>query len=410
MNVLIVDPGLRSMGGHHYSAVNRLRSELARLGAKVRCLGSAYADVGVIADLACTPTFSRSVYGRTYARRGEFRECVEETERELHAAWFRADEPPGLVVLPCCDQVLACALAQVLRRSWRHAPPRVLMWILYGPHHALSTTEPASVALLGEARTALLALAAAVGLDRMRVYCETSLLADFYQASTGLDVAIMPGPGLRLAPRPLSLETRMPVVCSIGFANRAKGYRLLPEAIAHVMARHDTSRFAIHGVVRGSDAESDGAAFAALSGMGERVVVNQDVLTADEYAAWLSAADLLLMPYDPCAYRSRGSGVLADARAMGIPIVATRGCAFAQPAFDEGWGQPIDEYSGRGIGHATLAAIERLPELRGRAANAAGSAADDLGQVLRRAVDGGSQEAPPRRGASVLRRLGARLA
>ena len=410
MNVLIVDPGLRSMAGHHYSAVRRLRSELAKLGVKVRSLGSAYADVGVIADLACTPTFSRSVYGRTYARRSVFRESVEETERELRAAWCRAHEPPDLIVLPCCDQVLASALARLLRRSWRAAPPRVLMWILYGPHHALPTADPASVALQPEAEMALRELAAIVGPDRMKVHCETPALADFYQRLTGLDVAILPGPGLQLPARAESLKGRAPVVCSIGFANRSKGYHLLPEAIAHVMARHAEARFAIHGVVRGSDAEGDDAAFEALSTLGERVVVNQDVLSPHEYVAWLSAADLLLMPYDPYAYRSRGSGVIADARAIGIPVVATSECAFAQPAFDEGWGQPIDEYSGRGVGLATMIALDRLPLLRARAAKAAGLVSDDLGQVLQSAVAGRSHRGVSGKGAAMLRQIGARFA
>lgn len=414
MNVLIVDPALRAMGGHHYNAVQRLQAELAKLGVKTRCLGSAYADVGVVSDLACTPTFSRSVYGRTYAGRNEFRESVEETEQELRAAWPQANGPPDLVVLPCCDQVLASALARHLTRSWRDARPRVLMWILYGPHRAMPVADSAAVGLHAEARTALRDLAAVVGPGRMTVYCETAVLADFYRRLAGLDVAIRPGPGLQFRARLASSDVQAPLVCCIGFANRSKGYRLLPDAIPYVLARHSAARFAIHGVVQGSDAEDDATIFDMLSRLDERVTVKQGVLAMDEYAARLVAADLLLLPYDPYVYRSRGSGVFSEARTIGIPIVATRGCAFAQPAFDEGWGQPIDEYSSRGIGLATLAALERLAELGGRAAEAANSARDDLGQVVEgqvveEAVSGRSLEEPTRL-SGMLRRLGARFA
>ena len=81
------------------------------------------------------------------------------------------------------------------------------------------------------------------------------------------------------------------------------------------------------------------------------------MLSPQDYLAWLSQADLLLLPYDPEVYRSRGSGVFSDARAIGIPVVAAQGCAFAQPAFDGGWGVAMEEYSGPGLGSAILSAL-----------------------------------------------------
>ena len=55
-----------------FNAVRRLQDELAGLGVAAPCLGSAYADRRVIDELVCTPTFTRSVYGRLYATPGEF--------------------------------------------------------------------------------------------------------------------------------------------------------------------------------------------------------------------------------------------------------------------------------------------------------------------------------------------------
>jgi GNAT superfamily N-acetyltransferase len=121
--------------------------------------------------------------------------------------------------------------------------------------------------------------------------------------------------------------------------------------------------------------------------MGARVIVRQDVLSPQDYLAWLTQADLLLLPYDPEVYRSRGSGVFSDARTIGIPVVAPRGCAFARPAFDGGWGVAMDEYSGTGLGSAILSALARLDDLGASANLAASQAHDELGRVLRTTVD-----------------------
>ena len=176
------------------------------------------------------------------------------------------------------------------------------------------------------------------------------------------------------------------IVCA-GFANRPKGYRLLPGAIEHVLQQHRDVTFLIHGIVDGSDAEDEQATFDRLSALGERVVVRQDVLAQEEYAAWLARADLVLLPYDRNVYKSRGSGVFIEAQRLGIPVIATRGCAFAQPAFEGGWGVEIADCSSEGVARAALAALGRLDELSAHAAIAARQTSDTLDVVLGETVD-----------------------
>jgi glycosyltransferase involved in cell wall biosynthesis len=379
MKALIVDPGLHSMGGHHYSAVQRLQAELGRLGVDAPCLGSAYANWQVIEDLACTPVFSRSVYGRAYRQAGEFGESLERTERELAAAMRR--QRPDLIILPCCDQVLAAALARQLAATGRSVP--VLAWLLYAPHHLLASDDPEAERFHGESRAGFSELAAAA--DSLHLLCETPAMADFYRRLLALDVGVMPGPGLRIRQRPSRSAARAPTVGCIGFSNRPKGYRLLPEAVALVLAKNGNARFMIHGVVRGSD-DPGQHTFDRLARLGERVDVHQNVLTPAEYLARLAEADLLLLPYDPAVYRTRGSGVFSDARALGRPVVASRGCAFAEPAFAEGWGMEIKEYNGLATGLAVLEALDRLPELAASAGRAAARMDDALGQMLEATV------------------------
>ena len=385
MKALIIDPAVHSLGGHHFNAVQRLQGELAGLGVAAPCLGSAYADRRVVEELTCTPTFTRSVYGRSYATPGEFADSVEETGRQLAEA-MRRSGMPDLIILPCCDQVTAMALAGQLEHSRSRPRPRILLWLLYGPHHLRTPDDPAAAGLDGEARAAFAELAANAG--GIEAYCETPAMADFYRGLVPFEVGVMPGPGLAGRARATRAAVGPPVVSCIGFANRAKGYRLLPQAMRHVLDRHGDARFMIHGIVKGSDAEADQPLFDRLAELGERVEVRQGVLTSDEYLARLAETDLLLLPYDPDVYRRRGSGVFADAHHVGIPVVAPKDCAFARPAFDDGWGVAMKDYDGNSLGIAVLEALERLASLSACATEAAGRVRDDLSRVLASAVEG----------------------
>jgi glycosyltransferase involved in cell wall biosynthesis len=400
MKALIIDPAVHSLGGHHFNAVQRLQGELGKLGMAAPCLGSAYADRQVVDELACTPTFTRSVYGRSYATPAEFDDSVAETGRQLAEA-MRRSGGPDLIILPCCDQVSAMALARQLKRSRSRARPHILLWLLYGPHHLKAPDDPAVAALDGEARAAFAELAASAG--EVRAYCETPAMADFYRGLVPFEIAVMPAPGLPARARAAGAEARPPIVSCIGFANRAKGYRLLPQAMQHVLGRHRNVRFMIHAIVKGSDAEADQPMFDRLAGLDERVEVRQEVLASGEYLARLGEAGLLLLPYDPDVYRWRGSGVFADAHHVGIPVVAPKECAFARPAFDDGWGVAMKEYDGNNLGIAVLEALDRLGPLRANAVQAAGRVRDDLGRALSASVEGLAGR--PTRLSAVLRRF-----
>ncbi len=400
MKTLIVDPAVHSPGGHHYGAVKRLQAELSRLGIEAPCLGSAFAKSDAVSDLACAPSFQSLVYGRDYSRPKQFELSVARTSRELSQAMRRHGVWPDILILPCCDQVLAASVAQALRRRpWKPAP-QILMWLLYGPHHLLAPEDQAAEALGCESRRAFTSLLEAAG-ERQRIaaYCETDAMAAFYRKLLPFDVSVAPGAGMALpkaAPAPLAADRpsadhssadHWPNVTMIGFANRSKGYRLLPEAIQKVLPQDSTSTFTIHGIVAGSDAEDEAWVFDRLGEMGARIATRRDVLSEADYIGLLRRADLLLLPYDPEIYRARGSSVFTEARRMGIPIVAPSGCAFAQPAFDEGWGVAFSDYSATGLANAIAEALGRIDQLKARGQAAAASAKDELGAILQTTIE-----------------------
>lgn len=372
MRALIIDPALHSMGGHHYNAAVALKTKLGALGIDHDCLASAYADEQAVRELGCTPCFTRSVYGRSYDTPEEFERQVRTTLAELSSALQRRPKA-DLLILPCCDQVLAFALARYLRFR---RPPHLLLWALYAPHHNKALDDPSTLSLRGETREAFAALQRVVGLQRISAFCETAEMADFYRDVASLDARAAPGPGLvsgRRAGEHDGDRRGPPVVGCIGFANEAKGYRLLPEAVRDVLGDDPTVRFMIHGIFQGSDAPDQGAVFEALTALGSRVAVSTEILSQAAYLDWLSRIDLVLLPYDPAVYRTRGSGVFFEARRLGIPVLATKGCGFARAAFDDGSGAEITPRSSAGLADAIRHGLRNLDDMTRRAGAAARS-------------------------------------
>lgn len=391
MRALIVDPALHSMGGHHYNATLALTAKLGALGIDHDCLASAYASEQAVRELGCTPCFTRSVYGRSYATPEEFEQQVRTTLGELSRALERRPRA-DLLILPCCDQVLAFALARYLR--FRRAP-HLLLWALYAPHHNKAFDDPSTIFLRRETREAYAALQRIVGLQRISAFCETAEMATFYRDIASLNVDVAPGPGL-VGGRRTRDRSGPPVVGCIGFANEAKGYRLLPEAVRDVLGHDPTVRFMIHGIFQGSDAPDQNTVFEALAALVPRVAVSSEILSPATYLDWLSQIDLVVLPYDPAVYRTRGSGVFFEARRLGIPVLATKGCGFAQAAFDDGSGAEIAPRSSAGLAKAIRHALQELDGMTRRALAAARSDNEIDGileAVVRKIVSGRGRRA-----------------
>jgi glycosyltransferase involved in cell wall biosynthesis len=388
MKALIVDPGLRSAGGHHMNAVLRLKAELATLRVDTACLGSAYAEPAVIETAGCTPCFTRSVYGRSYDSPAEFVSGVEQTHAELACATRMNGLAADLLVLPCCDQVLAQAMAQQLRRRRLRRPPHILLWLLYPPSFRRPADSHTACDVEAECRAAFGQLLQVVGRARLSAFCETAALADYYRGLLSLDVGVMPGPGLdRRRPTSSSAGAAAhPTVVCLGYANRAKGYGLLPQAVAAVLRDHRDVRFVIHGISQGSDAEDQAPLFDQLTKLGSRVDVRQEVLSRDAYESCLASADFLLLPYDPEVYRMRGSGIFSEAERLGIPVIVPAGCAFARPALDARRAVPIVQYDSNGVAAAILVALADRHALTDRARAAAARCEDRLCQLLRETI------------------------
>jgi len=157
---------------------------------------------------------------------------------------------------------------------------------------------------------------------RLHLFADTAELARAYAALTDAKVGV--------APLPVQVPQRHPRTDGIphlvfaGGARAEKGYALLPPLVRQLAG---LVRFTIHcgPVSAASDPVVQRAHRALRALAGPDLALIEHALPPDAYLRLIGEADLLLLPYDAAAYGPRSSGILAEARAMGIPATVPAG-------------------------------------------------------------------------------------
>jgi glycosyltransferase involved in cell wall biosynthesis len=203
-------------------------------------------------------------------------------------------------------------------------------------------------------------LAARFG-PRLRLFADTAPLAEDFHRLSGLAVRTVPLPVVVPDPVPRPAAAR-PHIVFAGGARLEKGYHLLPEAVAALAAR---ARFTIQSGPVGPDSDPlvQRAHRALQARQGTELALVERALGADDYAALLASADLLLLPYDGPTYGTRSSGILAEALALGLPAVIPAG-GWMESAAGPGRAVTIPQGGGAAaLCQALSRAMDRLPDL-----------------------------------------------
>ena len=370
--VLIVDPSLRSAAGHHLGVVNAVRRVLKKLNVDNVSLVSLFAPPDFCRDENLVPIFEKSIYFREAWTRAEFDEGAHKFCADLRAAIRRRHLRPDMLILPAADQVVVAGLALYLQRYRPREGPEILIWIAMEPHFKKPVDDPSVGPLLEEYRGAFAALRAAVtDKGRLHVCCEMQAMSRLYEPFAGLKVETVTVD--RMEQQPRGPRVRHPgepinVVC-VGNANTAKGYFLLPDTIEQLNRQRDDLRFLIHGTVEQTDDPESWQTLQRVAALGSNVTVRTDVLSPEGYLAWLTQADLVLLPYDPHRYKTCMSGIFNEAVKLGIPSVATGDCDFPRQAISERRAVGIEGHDAESVASAVLAAADRLEEISVNAAN-----------------------------------------
>ena len=179
-------------------------------------------------------------------------------------------------------------------------------------------------------------------------YTDTEELSRQYEALAGRPFRTLPIPHTHAAPRgtvPIfapareasGAKMRLPpslpktpagplrILC-LGDARKEKGFHHLPAVLRGLWADcvatgRITWTIQANPALTDDEPEIRAAREQLRSLAGEAVVVLTEALTSEPYGRLLLSGDIILLPYDPAAYRWRSSGILVEALAAGIPPI-----------------------------------------------------------------------------------------
>ncbi len=345
--IIIADPGLIDSIGHHLGySYSVAEAAIARGTPAVILAGRTFPPSAATDGIPCRPVFE-SLY-QTAARQSTFRRLVYSVTSHLPscagrviaeglrsarrmvqrvtpmpdrlgeelAAELRAmpDADRGLVLLHSVSSANLASLPAAM------APDSIggLAVVLRRTPQEMDTTDAAPQPV----GTVVRGLRAHFG-PRLHLFADTEELAQLYRDLLGDQVVVVPIPVVTPPVRKAAAEG-LPHLVFAGGARAEKGYMLLPPLIGRLRGR---ARFTVHsGAITGdSDPLVQAAHRALLVQAGPDVTVLERSLSPDEYLALIGQADLLLLPYDATAYGPRSSGILAEARAMGVPATVPAG-------------------------------------------------------------------------------------
>jgi hypothetical protein len=206
--------------------------------------------------------------------------------------------------------------------------------------------------------------------DEIAIFCRTPQMAEMYTNLIGLPTHAFPFPASMdlVASRPRPNEgTETPLAISfVGGARRERGGELIAKVVNQCAG--PGIRFFIQ--IRHEHADGPDAAPASTFWRSPNVQIHEGALGRDEYYAAI-ADHVVLLPYQPGAYRWRDSGVYQEAKLLGAPVLVTAGTWMAEEVRSLGNGLLIEKPSVAAIVECIKQAQRELPALRAAAGRVA---------------------------------------
>ncbi len=362
MNFIIADQNLRGPQSGHYPVYDALLADAAEAAGATALIASHIASSNLPGDRPLVPVFHWDYWQEVpYAvKKPRALDCMEKALREAEMMERNfALNPDDVVFFPNAGIVSAlCAglLAQrgkkphfvlLFRRDYAEMCPTTEIRSLF--HHAICSCFSA---------------------HRSIKLCTDSVhLSADYSNETRFLFFTLPIPvHPALSERPAPAEPgNPPVLAYLGTARTEKGYpRLVP------LFQQWASQI-FHGAVEFIvQHEYNVPGGEPLVVEARKLLENYpiqhiaDSLSTEDYCAILRKTDILLLPYDRALYKSRTSGIFAEAVACGVPVVVPSGTWMSRTLALRGAGSRYHEDT------AFVAAVENalstLPALKKQAA------------------------------------------
>jgi len=206
--------------------------------------------------------------------------------------------------------------------------------------------------------------------EEIALFCRTPQVAAQFKKHTGIHTRVLPVPlpADALEWRPSSAQPlNAPMVVSfVGGARPERGRELVADVVEQCSA--SGVRFFIQAKYE-SIAGTEADALSSLAGR-PHVRVQEGALERDDYYRAI-ADSVVLLAYDPVAYRWRDSGVYREALMLGAPVLVSAGTSIAEEVKRYGNGLIIEDFTAPAIVDCIERAQRELPALRAAAARVA---------------------------------------
>lgn len=390
--VVIIDPALDSRMSHHHFAVLGLIEEARQLGLRVTVFSHKdYAkEKGRAASI---PIFTVSPYlDPETDDPAKLQQFILQVNggiyRELSGLQSDALQPGTLVLFPAITANMVFAVAKWMSEIPVDRSPYWALCLMFQmdwrPSGGLSGAPRAFY------EQAIPAILKAHG-PRVAFTCETEGLAREYQPLTGRMPIVMPIPTFQFLVKEQDgpAERDGTVISFLGYTKREKGAHLLPEIVGGVHANRPDARFLIQ--LMGHDKALVAGIKSGLAATGANITLIEGPIEHVEIIGHLQASDLVLLPYDPSTYRTRGSAIVTESRTIGVPMVVPAQMDMASEPMELGMAIGFEKQTAEDIVAASLRALEDLQALKD-AAKAQANAARAPSQYLKRLVEAAASD------------------
>lgn len=372
--ILVLDPGFRSLTGHHYNINVALVEAAASMNAEFRILaGETCENMGKLESVT-TPFFKTDLYegASQFPESWEFDSWLH-VNAKFRADLKRIDPDPlawaNLILVPAVTQFHMFALAQWLRDTLeQHLELKAVIQLMFSP----TWTAWDAICEAGEQMYAD-AFACLAPYEGKRVFYTSELKSSCreFEHMLSSEVHVLPHAGIWRPEKTRTVAASdVPTIGFFGVAKREKGFQLLPEIVREI--RRTLLPSDAHMIIQinhgGYDAliEKADRDLRELAGPGLELRLGS--MSEEDYLDAFESADIQLLPYDPLLYRGRGSGVFSEAIGYGKIVVAPRASGVGEEiAQGRGAGVLFDRHSARDVARAVEEAVRRAPELASQA-------------------------------------------
>jgi len=166
--------------------------------------------------------------------------------------------------------------------------------------------------------------------DRIFIYTETRRHAKNLEKILGVLPANYPYPAFAFDNQNLSIKPEDKIyVGALGGGRKDKGYGLLPDIIKkfnETYSSHDNVIFPVQRARMEDQLEAQDRLLEDI----KNVMILDNHLARQDYEKYLLSCDMAIFPYFSSVYATRGSGIVNEAVANGIPVICTAGSALTE--------------------------------------------------------------------------------